>query len=235
DLNFVYGIEDDSTPSASSQESCISKKEKETSHFVPRKLFKNFLPEADRNIQVELLSQRDREETLTCTTEDEQLDLEVMCEAKVTGVSKLMQAFGADFQKHFALKHQRLEMLGREALGSVQNKLSQSWKDQRQNRNHFHHLFKERLAKELGLLEQDINEIQEVESKINDFFKQQTMMLRKNCLSQKQRLDNMKELQSTLKDWLQRAEKECDIKKSNNIEFLRNEMKNLQKKILIET
>ncbi|KAK3611511.1 hypothetical protein CHS0354_016442 [Potamilus streckersoni] len=173
---------DDSTPSASSQESCNNKTEQETSHFIPRKLFKNFLPESDRNMQVKLLSQKDSEEIFTCTTEDEQLQLEVMCEAEVTGVSKLMQAFGTDFQKHLTFKHQRLEMLGREALGSVQHKLSQSWKDQRQNR-----------------------------------------------------LNNMKELQSTLKDWLQRAEKECDVRKGNNIEFLRNEMKNLQKKILIET
>ncbi|XP_064156000.1 synaptonemal complex protein 3-like isoform X1 [Anguilla rostrata] len=164
---------------------------------------------------------------------DDHLDMGDISEG--TGVTSMLDRFGADINKAFVTKRKRLELFTKSSLKSSHQAIEQIWKTQQSDRMNLTENYSTQFNAVFQQWDNDMQKSKDQDEKLANLFRQQQKMFQQMRTSQVQRLKSVKQL---LDQYIRNLE---ELQKSHSDHHtalqteLREEMTLLQKKILMDT
>ncbi|XP_035238405.1 synaptonemal complex protein 3-like isoform X2 [Anguilla rostrata] len=152
-----------------------------------------------------------------------------------TGVTSMLDRFGADINKAFVTKRKRLELFTKSSLKSSHQAIEQIWKTQQSDRMNLTENYSTQFNAVFQQWDNDMQKSKDQDEKLANLFRQQQKMFQQMRTSQVQRLKSVKQL---LDQYIRNLE---ELQKSHSDHHtalqteLREEMTLLQKKILMDT
>ncbi|XP_023680670.2 synaptonemal complex protein 3 isoform X3 [Paramormyrops kingsleyae] len=150
-------------------------------------------------------------------------------------VQTMLERFGEDISKAIQAKKKRLEAFTRTSLKGSTQKLEQLWKAQQEQRQKLTQDHCQQVASLLQQWENDSHRSKEQEDKLDNLFRQQQKIIQQARVIQSQKLKSIKHLYEQFLQHMEDMEKSHQTFLMDAQAELKNEMRMLQKKILMDT